>query len=233
MVARSSPPPGAPGDGVAAIVPAYEAAAALEEVLRGILAHLAPRSVIVVDDGSHDATAAIAHQMGVQLLQHAQNRGKGAALLTGFRAAREAGFTHVLTVDADGQHPPACIPLFLAAKPGAEIVLGNRLADPSAMPRSRLLSNRATAAVLSALAGQEIIDGQCGYRLLALGALSGLPLRSRGFMLESELLVRASRNGARITHVPIPCVYGAESSHIHVARDTLRFLWLVARSFFW
>jgi glycosyltransferase involved in cell wall biosynthesis len=219
--------------GIAAILPAFDAALALDPVLAEVCTYFQPGAVIVVDDGSRDATAAIARQHGVRLVQHGENRGKGAALCTGFGAARDAGFTHVLTLDADGQHPPACIPRFVAARAAADIVLGTRLADPAGMPRARLLSNRATAAILSALAGQEILDGQCGYRLLALDAVTQLPLRSRGFMLESELLVRASRRGARITHVPIPCVYGAESSHIHVARDTLKFLWLVVRSFFW
>jgi glycosyltransferase involved in cell wall biosynthesis len=233
MNAPDSPRAQAAAGGVAAIVPAYDAAPELEGVLRGILQHLEARAVFVVDDGSRDGTAAIARQTGVVLHQHDGNRGKGAALCTGFAAARAAGFTHALTIDADGQHPPACIPRFLAARSGAEIVLGNRLADATGMPRERQLSNRATAAILSALAGQEIEDGQCGYRLLALTAVEGLPLRARGFMLESELLVRAARNGARITHVPIPCIYGSEASHIHVLRDTLRFLWLVVRSFFW
>jgi glycosyltransferase involved in cell wall biosynthesis len=219
--------------GVAALVPAYQAAAHLEDVLHRLLVHLDARSVFVVDDGSTDGTAEIAQRAGVRLVRHPQNRGKGAALCTGFAAARTAGFTHVVTLDADGQHPPECIPDFLAARRDADILIGWRLHDATAMPPARRFSNRATAAILSALAGQTILDGQCGYRMLALGAIDGLPLSARGFMLESELLVRAGRAGARIGHVPIPCVYGDETSHINVLRDTGRFLWLVARSFFW
>ena len=219
--------------GVAALVPAYQAARHLESVLQRLLVHLDADAVFVVDDGSTDATADIARRAGVRLVQHLQNRGKGAALCTGFDAARAAGFTHVVTLDADGQHPPECIPDFLAARNEADILIGWRLHDASAMPPARRFSNRATAAILSALAGQTILDGQCGYRMLALAAIEGLPLSARGFMLESELLVRAGRAGARIGHVPIPCVYGDETSHIDVLRDTGRFVWLVARSFFW
>lgn len=218
---------------VAAVVPAYQAEAHLGGVLQRILAHLPPDAVFVVDDGSRDATAQVARQAGVQVLQQPQNRGKGAALVRGFEAARAAGFTHVVTLDADGQHPPECIPRFLAALADGDVIIGSRLHDPTAMPRERRLSNRATAAILSALAGQTIIDGQSGYRLLSLAALRGIRFGARGFMLESELLVKAARRGARIAHVPIPCVYGDETSHIHVVRDTLRFLWLVVRSFFW
>jgi glycosyltransferase involved in cell wall biosynthesis len=219
--------------GVAAIIPAYQAERHLETVLRGVREHLDAEAIFVVDDGSTDGTAAIAQRAGVRIVQHPMNRGKGAALATGFRAVAAAGFTHVLTIDADGQHPPGCIPDFLAARERAEILIGWRLHDAAAMPPARRLSNRATAAILSSLAGQTILDGQSGYRLLALHAIASLPLRARGFMLESELLVRAARAGARIDHVPIPCVYGDETSHIHVLSDTARFLWLVARSFFW
>jgi glycosyltransferase involved in cell wall biosynthesis len=219
--------------GVSAVIPAYQAGSHLGGVLERVRAHLDATSILVVDDGSTDLTADIARDAGVRLLRHTANRGKGAALQTGFRAASELGFTHVLTLDADGQHPPECIPDFLAARDRADILIGWRLHDPAAMPRARRLSNRATAAILSSLAGQTILDGQSGYRLHALRAIGALRFASRGFMLESELLVRAARAGARLGHVPIPCVYGDETSHIHAARDTVRFLWLVARSFFW
>jgi glycosyltransferase involved in cell wall biosynthesis len=219
--------------GVAAVVPAYQAAAHLAEVLDGVLHWFDPSAVFVIDDGSRDRTPEIAREAGVRLVQHAQNRGKGAALQTGFEAARRGGYTHVLTIDADGQHPPACIPSFLAARDQGDIVIGSRLHNPTGMPRERLFSNRATAAILSALAGQTILDAQSGYRLHRLAAIVGLQLAARGYMLESEILVHASRAGARIAHVPIPCIYGDEKSGIHPVYDTLRFLWLVVRSFFW
>jgi len=219
--------------GVAVVVPAYDAATGLGAVLAGVLRHIDAGAVFVIDDGSRDRTADIAREAGVRLVQHAENRGKGAALQTGFEAARRGGYSHVLTIDADGQHLPECIPAFLAARDSGDIVIGSRLHDPVGMPRERLFSNRATAAILSALANQTILDGQSGYRLHALAAIDGMPLASRGYMLESEILVRASRAGARIAHVPIPCIYGDQQSGIHPVHDKLRFLWLVVRSFFW
>jgi glycosyltransferase involved in cell wall biosynthesis len=220
-------------DGVAVVVPAYDAATHLPAVLSGIRRHMGADAVFVIDDGSRDATAAIAAGAGVRVLSHAGNRGKGAALCSGFDAARAAGFTHALTLDADGQHPPECIPQFLGARACAEIVIGWRLADPMQMPRARRLSNRATAAILSALAGQTILDGQCGYRLIDLDVVRGLHATERGFMFESELLVRAARRGARLAHIAIPCVYGGQASHVRASQDTVRFLQLVVRSFFW
>jgi dolichol-phosphate mannosyltransferase len=222
-----------PRSATAAVIPAFDAQTHLAAVLAGVARHLPADATIVVDDGSRDATAAIARGFGVRLVQHARNRGKGAALVTGFEAARTAGFAHVVTLDSDGQHPPDCIPRFLAARDRADIVVGWRLAEPMQMPAARRLSNRATAAILSALAGQTILDGQCGYRLIALDALRGIRFASTGFMFESELLVRAARAGARLAHVSIPCVYGDQTSHVHAATDTLRFLALVGRSFFW
>jgi len=218
---------------VAALVPAYQAAPHLGPVLAGIRAHLPADAIFVVDDGSTDATAEVARAAGVRVLQHERNRGKGAALLTGFEAASAAGFTHVITLDADGQHPPDCIPSFLAALPAAEIVVGSRLHDAATMPRDRLFSNRATAVILGALARQTILDGQSGYRSYELATVRRIQFEARGFMFESEILIKASRLGARIAHVEIPCVYGDQGSHINKTRNTLQFLALVGRSFFW
>lgn len=218
---------------VAALVPAYQAARHLPPVLEGIRAQLPAAAIFVVDDGSTDGTAEVAHRAGVQVLQHERNQGKGVALLTGFEAAANAGFTHVITLDADGQHPPDCIPRFLAAIPHAEIVIGSRLHDAGTMPRDRLFSNRATAVILGALARQTILDGQSGYRAYALEMLRKIRFEARGFMFESEILIKASRAGARIGHVEIPCIYGDQGSHINKTRNTLQFLALVGRSFFW
>ena len=202
-------------------------------VLAGIRAYLPAEAIFAVDDGSTDATAEVARAAGVRVLQHERNRGKGAALLTGFEAASAAGFTHVITLDADGQHPPDCIPSFLAALPAAEIVVGSRLHDAATMPRDRLFSNRATAVILGALARQTILDGQSGYRSYELATVRRIQFEASGFMFESEILIKASRLGARIAHVEIPCVYGDQGSHINKTRNTLQFLALVGRSFFW
>ena len=193
---------------VAALVPAYQAAPHLDPVLAGIRAHLPADAIFVIDDGSTDATAEMARAAGVRVLQHERNQGKGAALMTGFEAARDAGFTHVITLDADGQHPPDCIPSFIAALPEAEIVIGSRLHDAATMPRDRLFSNRSTAVILGALARQTILDGQSGYRCYELATVRKIRFEARGFMFESEILIKASRAGARIGHVEIPCVYG-------------------------
>jgi hypothetical protein len=189
-------------------IPAYDAAAHLNAVLHGVTLHLDEGAVFVVDDGSHDATAAIARDAGVRLLQHGTNRGKGAALCTGFEAARRGGYTHVLTLDADGQHLPACIPAFLAARRDADIVIGSRLDDPAGMPRERLLSNRATAAILSALAGRRSSTASRATASWRSHRSPACVSRHAASCWSRSCWCAPARAGARITHVPIPCVYG-------------------------
>ena len=129
---------------VAALVPAYQAAAHLGEVLLGLAALPEPPHVLVVDDGSRDATAEVARQYGVQVHSFAANRGKGHALLAGFELLRD--FDAVVTLDADGQHLPACLSAFVAAaEAGADLVLGTREITPD-MPPARRFANRFSSA---------------------------------------------------------------------------------------
>jgi len=172
--------------------------------------------VLVVDDGSPDGTGAEAARAGASVIRLEPNRGKGAALLAGLAEARRRGF------DA------AAIPAMLAALGrGADVVIGTRMKDLHGMPPQRIFSNTFTSAVISALAGRPVRDSQTGYRALRLVALEKLPLKRRGFDLESEMLLKAARAGAKIAHVTVPTIYGDERSKINVLADTYRFLRVV------
>jgi len=165
-----------------------------------------------------------------EVVRHDVNRGKGAALATGYRHALDAGWEWAYTLDADGQHLPAEMPRFLEAarRDGLDVVVGTRMADPAGMPWIRRATNRFTSAVVSRLAGQRIPDSQCGYRLFRVAPLAGLVLRTVRYDTESEILVRLARRGCRIGAVPITSVYGGERSAIRPLRDTARFCRLVA-----
>ena len=213
---------------LAALIPAYQAAARLGEVLLRLQALERPPTVLVVDDGSRDATAEVARQGGARVLSFAGNRGKGHALLAGFAALREE-FDAVITLDADGQHPPECLPDFArAALAGADLVLGRRARTPD-MPFSRRLANGFSSGWATRLAGQAISDSQCGYRLHSARLLATTPLTPGRYEVETELVVRAARLGYRLAEVEIPTVYGEEKSQIHALRDVPRIVGTLVR----
>lgn len=214
--------------GTLVLIPAYQAAATLPGLLAALRTAAPGLPVWVVDDGSRDATAEAARAGGAHVIVHPTNLGKGAALRTGFRAALDGGFRGVLTMDADGQHPPGPIPRFLRAAEGADLVLGNRMGQAARMPWLRRQTNRALSRWISALARRPLADSQCGYRWISRAVLEAVPLSGRRYEMESEILIRAARAGFRIAEVPVPAVYAGEASHIRKAPDTLRFLRLAA-----
>jgi glycosyltransferase involved in cell wall biosynthesis len=212
---------------VAVLVPAYQAAAHLGEVLSRLDALPNRPHVLVVDDGSRDATAEVARQFGAEVHSFAANRGKGHALLAGFERLRD--YDAVVTLDADGQHPPECVPAFIAAaEAGADLVLGKRAITPD-MPAARRFANRFSSAWCSAIAGQPISDSQCGYRLYRRQVLEHTPVRASRYEVETEMAVRASRLGFKVAHVDIPTVYGDETSHLSPTRDVPRIVAMMIR----
>jgi len=177
--------------------------------------------VLVVDDGSRDATALVARQHGARVLSFQENRGKGHALLAGFAALRNE-FDAVATLDADGQHPPECLPeLVRAAEAGADLVLGTRARTPD-MPLARRFANGLASGWATWLAGQRVSDSQCGYRLHSRRLLEQVPLTPGRYEVETELVVRAARLGFRLAEVEIPTIYGSERSQVHAVRDVPR-----------
>lgn len=213
---------------VAALVPAFQAAAKLADVLQRLAALAHPPTVLVVDDGSRDATGQVAREHGARVITFAANRGKGHALLAGFVALREE-FDAVVTLDADGQHPPECLPGFVrAAEAGAELVLGARARTPD-MPVLRRFANGFSSGWAAWLAGQHVADSQCGYRLHSRRLLEHVPLTPGRYEVETELVVRAARLGFRIAEVEIPTIYGEERSQVHAFRDVPRIVGTLLR----
>jgi len=232
-----------PVDFLAVVIPAYNASLHIARVLERLSPlHPADRTW-VIDDGSTDDTGAVARRCGAHVVTHAPNRGKGAALLTGFTAACAAGADAVATIDADEQHKPEDLPRMVAGLAGADLVVGARVRT-GRMPPHRRLGNALSAGFLTWLAGTPLPDVQSGYRIHRRVALEALGLvgegapgrtrrppafRSTGYGFESEILVAAARLGFTIANVPIEAVYDGAPSHLNPAREVPKFVSLYAR----
>jgi len=192
-------------------------------------------NVIVVDDGSNDNTSQIAKSAGAIVIRHEVNKGKGAALRTGFQYVLDHNFQAVITMDSDGQHDVNDIPKFLNAlyEKKADIVIGSRMKDISTMPAIRKVTNKLTSFIGSILIHQKVDDSQSGFRLITSDVLRSVTLETDRYEMESEILIKASRAGFRITSVPIKTIYGQEKSKINPLIDTYRFIRLVFRSLHW
>lgn len=214
---------------VAALIPAFREERRISEVARRTKMQL--DYVLVLDDGSPDATSEKAREAGVEVIRHEVNRGKGAAIKTGLRELTARGFEYVVLLDGDGQHLPEEIPAFLdeAAKTKAHFLLGNRMSDTSKMPLVRRLTNKTMSWQISRLCGQPIPDTQCGFRMIHRDVVPHLFCESNAYDYETEMLLIASRRGFKIGAVPITTVYSDEKSKIHPVRDTIRFFKLIGR----
>lgn len=205
------------------LVPAFQAQETVGDVVRGV--SKAVSRVLVVDDGSRDATGSEAERAGAQVLRLPSNGGKGTALRAGLERILSSDATHVSFVDADGQHDPRDLPALLdTARRGADFVIGSRMSRPEEIPRVRFRTNEIGSRVLSRMTGLDIEDGQSGYRVVSAELLRGLRLNARGYTIETEILLKAAPRVKRFKEVPVRVVYGGPS-HYRPFRDTWIICW--------
>ncbi len=207
---------------VCALIPAYDEAAMIGGVVRGAARHVA--HVVVVDDGSTDGTGAIAAAAGAEVVRLDRNSGKGTAIRAGLARILASEATHVVFMDADGQHRPEEIPALVAeaAATDAAMVVGERVFVRDLMPASRYWANVIGSWALATLMGVDLKDTQSGFRLVRTSILRTIPLQATGYDFESELVVKLAKRRARIASVPIAAVYRNEKSKIRPVRDTTR-----------
>jgi glycosyltransferase involved in cell wall biosynthesis len=217
---------------VAALIPAYEAGKTVADVVAGVRTHVA--RVVVIDDGSRDDTAARAGAAGAEVLRHPENAGKGAALLTGFRALAADGVGRALTMDADGQHLASEVSILLAASDAAPaaIVVGVRRKEGHTIRTINRLGNWVADQLLWLIAGRALPDTQSGFRIYPVAATLALGAQGTRYDFETEILLRAARRGMPLVGVPVAVHYppvAERVSHYRPGRDTIRIIETVLR----
>ncbi len=204
------------------LVPALDAARTVGDVVRGLVQGIdAP--VVVIDDGSTDATADVARAQGATAIRHARNLGKGAAIRTGLRKALRRGCDVAVVVDADGQHPVDSARAVLDGSDDPEaLVLGVRDLARDGAPGANRFGNRVSNFFVSYFARRPLEDTQCGLRRYPVAATLGLGTRSVGYAFEAEVILRAVAAGMPVVEVPIRVVYRSREetlSHFRVVMD--------------
>ena len=219
------------------IIPVYNHGGTLAKVIDEVLEKLPEATVFVVNDGSTDSTADVLRKLELQypagpgcalrILHHRHNQGKGAALLTGFAAARDAGCTHTITIDSDGQHRVTDI--FRLMQIGQlfpdDLIIGDRQMDFADVPTRSKRGRDMSRFWMLLQTGQDVPDTQCGLRIYPLRHTLTLTHLFRRFDFETETLVRHAWAGLKVRSAPITCIYftaGDRITHFRPVRDTIR-----------
>jgi glycosyltransferase involved in cell wall biosynthesis len=225
---------------IALLIPAYNEEKNICQVITGCLPY--QLDIIIVDDGSKDKTALKVKKLQSSfkkqliLLKHDQNKGKGAALKTGFQYAIQKGYTGVITLDADGQHNPQEIKSFLqlVKKEKPDLIIGSRFQNTQGMPFIRLATNYVTSWIISALAGKKVEDVQSGFRYISDKVIKNIELKTRNFDTEPELILKACWLKYQVKNIPISTIYPPNCvSQVHKFLDTLKFFRLTLKSLVW
>ena len=214
---------------VIAVIPGYNEEQSIADVVKSIQQY--DLKVIVVDDGSTDATAQRAKEAGAIVLRHPINCGAGAATMTGIEAAKRMGAEALITLDADGQHSPNDIPALLTPieEQSADIVFANRFGKRNNIPFIRRVFNGLGNIITFIATGKWVPDSQCGFKAFGPKALKDVDLKMSGFEFCTEIVREAAQHRWRCKHVPTKVVYSEYTmakgqSFAHGVRTALKIL---------
>lgn len=181
-------------------------------------------TIILVNDGSTDSSLnKFAPDDNIIIISHPTNKGKGAALLSGFKKSIKLNSEFTITIDADFQHNPELIPEFVEALKNFDAVIGKRKIN-SSMPIPRKISNYLTSKLLSIKTGKKILDSQSGYRGFRTEILYEILPTYSGFEAESEMIVKLCRKNFTLTFIDIPTNYGNDNSKMKAIPAIMGFI---------
>jgi glycosyltransferase involved in cell wall biosynthesis len=217
---------------ISVVIPAYDEEGGLAGVVRGLRAIMEssgyPFEIIVVDDGSRDRTADAARDLGVTVVTHATNRGYGAALKSGIRAATG---DHVLICDGDGTYPPESIPELLRRLDGHDMVVAARTGPSVEIPIFRRIAKWILRRLAIYLSESEIPDLNSGLRVFRReAAMAYFPILPSGFSFTTTITLAMLCNEGSVAYVPINYSKRRGRSKIRPLRDTLNFMTLILRT---
>lgn len=235
--------------GICVLIPTYNNHRTLRRVIDGVLSYT--DKVIIVNDGSTDATSAILEEYSssVHIINLPENKGKGNALTVGFREAIQLGYQYAITIDSDGQHYPSDIPVFVEALMQSEeknlLLIGSRNMEQDGIPKKSSFGNKFSNFWFWFETGIKLTDTQSGYRLYPLKSLAKRYFTNK-FEFEIEVIVRAAWNDVAVQNVPIQVLYDESErvSHFRPFKDftrisilntvlvTLLLLYIIPRNFF-
>ena len=233
MTDSSIPMPHAPSPiRILVVIPVYNHGKTLRSVVQKTLRR--HDAVMVVDDGSTDEGWGAVADLDVHRIRHSRNFGKGCAILSAARKAERLGMTHLVTLDADGQHDPDDLHLFISAihRSHRAIVVGKRNFDMGYVPSGSRIGRRISNFWLWVQTGRSLGDTQSGYRAYPIAILNALKLRERRYAFENEVLTKAAWAGIELLEVDISSFYPADEeriSHFRLFTDNVRLSLLNAR----
>jgi len=207
--------------GVLVVVPVYNHAATLRRVVEGVLRK--HDRVLVIDDGSREPVAALLAGLSVEVLRHLQNLGKGAALRSAADWALQRGYTHMICLDADGQHDPDDLPKFfaeIAAYPQA-LIVGHRDFSSATIPGSSRFGRKFSNFWLRLQTGSRLLDSQSGFRAYPLLLFRHLKFWTRRYNFEIEVLVRSAWAGLQLRDVDISVYYPSGDERVSHFRGVM------------
>ena len=191
-------------------LPVYNEVGYVDGVLDEVVQHA--DHVLVIDDGSSDGTAdVLAKRNDIEVVQHLENRGYGAALITAFESAIKGNYDGLVTLDCDGQHQPKRIPRFIDAAASADIVSGSRYLKKyegdDAPPPERMFINRRVTGELNQRLGFDLTDAFCGFKAYRTDALKQMQITNTGYAMPLQLWVQAAAAELDVIEIPVPLIY--------------------------